>query len=60
MKIFSIIVRLVKLPFLVMKTLESIDNRLSTIENSARAVGSCVNNNNHRHRYSLRTGHWND
>lgn len=47
-------------PFIIINILKSIDQRLKNIEQDIKLVGNCVENKNHRGRYSIRTGHWND
>ena len=56
-----IIWRIIKLPWLLLTTLESIDGRLRSLEGSAKRFDACIDHGtNHRGRYCLRTGHWND
>ena len=52
--------RLLSWPGEILATLKSIDARLASIEQTQNKLGRCIDNNNHRGRMSLTTGHWND
>jgi hypothetical protein len=54
------LVRLFWAPLEILRTLNSIDNRLAKIEAESERLGRCIDNHNHQRRYSLMTGHWND
>lgn len=56
----SRLVRLFWTPLEILRTLNSIDNRLAKIEVETERLGRCIDNHNHKQRYSLTMGHWND
>jgi hypothetical protein len=54
------LLKLIRWPFEILSLLRSIDRRLENIEKASKEISTCVDNNNHRQRRSIRTAHWND
>jgi hypothetical protein len=52
--------QLIRLPFEILRTLQAIERRLESLENTGKSVDACIDNRNHRSRYRFVTGHWND
>jgi hypothetical protein len=56
----SLIRRLIALPFDILTTLQSIDQRLAGMEKTLRKLDRAMDDNNHRRRMCVRVGSWND
>ena len=56
----NIIMRLIRLPFELLATLQRIEVRLEAIQDQALKLNDCIDSKNHRNRKCLRTAHWND